>query len=158
MAQLNGALLNNLAVVVGALSVLLLIVLVLLIKTKSNLNNLQKKYDFFTNGEEANIDQVLTRTLNELAATKAELAQLQDKHNKLREQVSGCLQTVKLTRYDAFDAMGGKMSYSLLLADEKKNGVILTSIYGRDDSRCYVKDVKEGKSEYTLAEEEKTLL
>ncbi len=158
MAQLNGALLNNLAVVVGALSVLLLIVLVLLIKTKSNLNNLQKKYDFFTNGEEANIDQVLTRTLNELAATKAELAQLQDKHNKLREQVSGCLQTVKLTRYDAFDAMGGKMSYSLLLADEKKNGVILTSIYGRDDSRCYAKDVKEGKSEYTLAEEEKTLL
>ena len=158
MAQLNGALLNNLAVVVGALSVLLLIVLVLLIKTKSNLNNLQKKYDFFTNGEEANIDQVLTRTLNELAATKAELAQLQDKHNKLREQVSGCLQTVKLTRYDAFAAMGGKMSYSLLLADEKNNGVILTSIYGRDDSRCYAKDVKEGKSEYTLAEEEKTLL
>lgn len=158
MAQLNGALLNNLAVVVGALSVLLLIVLVLLIKTKSNLNNLQKKYDFFTNGEEANIDQVLTRTLNELAATKAELAQLQDKHNKLREQVSGCLQTVKLTRYDAFDAMGGKMSYSLLLADEKKNGVILTSIYGRDDSRCYAKNLKEGKSEYTLAEEEERLL
>lgn len=158
MAQLNGALLNNLAAVVGALSVLLLVVLVLLIKTKSNLNNLQKKYDFFTQGEEVNIDQVLTSTLNELEATKAELAQLQEKHRKLREQVSGCLQTVKLTRYDAFDAMGGKMSYSLLLADEKKNGVILTSIYGRDDSRCYAKDVKGGKSEYTLAEEEETLL
>ena len=158
MAQLNGALLNNLAAVVGALSVLLLVVLILLIKTKSDLNSLQKKYDFFTNGEEANIDQVLISTLNELAATKAELAQLQEKHSRLREQVAGCLQTVKLTRYDAFDAMGGKMSYSLLLADEKKNGIILTSIYGRDDSRCYAKDIKAGKSEYTLAEEEETLL
>lgn len=158
MAQLNGALLNNLAAVVGALSVLLLVALVLLMKAQSKLNTLQKKYDFFTQGEEVNIDQVLTRTLNELAATKAELAQLQDKHNKLREQVSGCLQIVKMNRYDAFDAMGGKMSYSLLLADEKKNGVILTSIYGRDDSRSYAKDVKEGKSEYTLADEEKTLL
>lgn len=158
MAQLNGALLNNLAAVFGALSVLLLIVLVLLVKTKSNLNTLQKKYDFFTQGEEVNIDQVLTSTLNELAATKAELAQLQEKHSKLREQVSGCLQVVKVNRYDAFDAMGGKMSYSLLLADEKKNGVILTSIYGRDDSRCYAKDVKSGRSEYKLAEEEEVLL
>ena len=105
-----------------------------------------------------NIDHVLTSTLNELSATKAELQQLQEKHRQLREQVSGCLQIVKMNRYDAFDAMGGKMSYSLLLADEKKNGVILTSIYGRDDSRCYAKDVKEGKSEYTLAEEEETLL
>lgn len=158
MAQLNGALLNNLAAVVGALSVLLLVALILLMKAQSKLNTLQKKYDFFTQGEEVNIDYVLTSTLNELSATKAELAQLQEKHRQLREQVSGCLQTVKLTRYDAFDAMGGKMSYSLLLADEKKNGVILTSIYGRDDSRCYAKDVKEGKSEYTLAEEEERLL
>lgn len=158
MAQINGALLNNLAVVVGALSVLLLIVLVLLVKTRSSLNTLQKKYDFFTKGEEVNIDQVLISTLNELAATKAELAQLQDKHQRLREQVSGCLQIVKINRYDAFDAMGGKMSYSLLLADEKKNGVILTSIYGRDDNRCYAKDLQAGKSEYKLAEEEETLL
>lgn len=158
MVQLNGALLNNIAVVVGALSALMLIVLILLVKTKSNLNTLQKKYDFFTQGQEANIDQVLTSTLNELAATKDELAQLQEKHRKLREQVSGCLQVVKMNRYDAFDAMGGKMSYSVLLADEKRNGIILTSIYGRDDSRCYAKDVKEGKSEYTLAEEEESLL
>ena len=158
MAQLNGALLNNLASIVGVLSVLLLIVLVLLVKTRISLGTLQKKYDFFTQGEEANIDQVLISTLNELAATKAELAQLQEKHNKLREQVSGCIQTVKLTRYDAYDIMGGKMSYSLLLADEKKDGIILTSIYGRDDNRCYAKDIKAGKSEYTLAEEEETLL
>lgn len=158
MAQLNGALLNNLAAVVGALSVLLLVALVLLMKAQSKLNTLQKKYDFFTQGEEVNIDHVLTSTLNELSATKAELQQLQEKHRQLREQVSGCLQIVKMNRYDAFDAMGGKMSYSLILADEKKNGVILTSIYGRDDSRCYAKDVKEGKSEYTLAEEEETLL
>ena len=46
MAQLNGALLNNLAAVVGALSVLLLVALVLLMKAQSKLNTLQKKIRF----------------------------------------------------------------------------------------------------------------
>ena len=54
--------------------------------------------------------------------------------------------------------MGGEMSYSLLLTDAKKDGILLTSIYGREESRSYVKDIKEGKSSYPLAEEEKKLL
>ena len=80
------------------------------------------------------------------------------KHNKLHEQVQRCLQNVKLVRYDAFDAMGGEMSYSMLLTDAHNNGVLLTSIYGREESRCYAKDIANGKSGYPLAEEEQRLL
>ena len=68
------------------------------------------------------------------------------------------LQNVKLIRYDAFEAMGGEMSYSILLTDAKKDGLLLTSIYGREESRCYAKDIKGGKSAYPLAEEEQKLL
>ena len=125
---------------------------------RSRLNEMQKKYDFFTQGKEANIDEVLTNTLNELHKTQAELAALQEKHTKLYEQTQGCLQNVKMVRYDAFDAMGGELSYSLLLEDAKKNGIILTSIYGRDESRCFAKDIANGKSSYPLAEEEQKLL
>ena len=129
----------------------------LLFSVKGKLNALQAKYDFFTQGEEANIDTVLTKTLNELHKSQAELAVLQEKHAKLQEQVQGCLQNVKLIRYDAFDAMGGEMSYSILLTDAKKDGLLLTSIYGREESRCYAKDIKGGKSSYPLAEEEQKL-
>lgn len=125
---------------------------------RSRMSELQKKYDFFTQGKEANIDEVLTATLNELHKTQAELAEMQEKHAKLYAQTQNCLQNVKMVRYDAFDAMGGEMSYSLLLEDAKNNGVILTSIYGRDESRCFAKDVKDGKSSYVLADEEKELL
>ena len=76
----------------------------------------------------------------------------------MHEQVQGCLQNVKLIRYDAFEAMGGEMSYSILLTDAKKDGLLLTSIYGREESRCYAKDIKGGKSAYPLAEEEQKLL
>lgn len=158
MEQINLAAANNLAAALGILLLLVLILLGLLCSLKGKLNALQAKYDFFTQGKEANIDTVLTDTLNELHRTQKELQALQEQHRLLHEQVQGCLQKVKLVRYDAYDTMGGEMSYSLLLADAKNNGMILTSIYGRDDSRCYAKDLKEGKSSYVLAEEEKKLL
>ncbi len=56
--------------------VLLLIVLVALgmcFSLQGRLNKLQKKYDFFTQGKEANIDVVLTDTLQELRAVQNEL-------------------------------------------------------------------------------------
>ena len=46
----------------------------------------------------------------------------------------------------------------MLLTDAHNNGVLLTSIYGREESRCYAKDIANGKSGYPLAEEEQKLL
>ena len=158
MEGANLALSNNLTVVIAVLVLVIMILAGLLFSVKGKLNALQAKYDYFTQGKEANIDVVLTDTLTELHKTQAELAVLQEKHAKLQAQVQGCLQNVKLVRYDAFDAMGGEMSYSLLLTDAKKDGILLTSIYGREESRSYVKNIKEGKSSYPLAEEEKKLL
>ncbi len=158
MEQINLLLGQNLAVLLAVFAVIILILLILLFNVKGKLNALQKKYDFFMQGEDMSVDTLLTNTLTDLRKAQEELAELKSKHTALREQVKGCLQTVKLERYDAFDAMGGKMSYSLLLADERKNGIILTSVYGREESRCYAKDIKEGKASYTLAEEEEVLL
>lgn len=87
-----------------------------------------------------------------------ELTALQDEHQKLHAQVQNCLQNIKIVRYDAFDAMGGEMSYSLLLTDANNKGIIMTSIYGREESRCFAKDIDNGKSSYPLAEEEQRLL
>lgn len=158
MEGANLALSNNLTVIVAILGLVILALVIFLFRLKSKLNALQAKYDFFTQGKEANIDVVLTETLNELHKAQSELAELENKHAKLHEQVQGCLQNVKLIRYDAFEAMGGEMSYSILLTDAKKDGLLLTSIYGREESRCYAKDIKGGKSAYPLAEEEQKLL
>ena len=149
---------QHIFIITVLLAAVIFILLIMLVMTRKKLAVMQDKYDYFTKGSEVNIDQVLTRTLQELEKTQEELQQLQQKHGQLREQVKGCIQKVKMERYDAFDAMGGEMSYSILLADENNDGIILTSIYGREDNRCYAKDVKGGKSSYVLAEEEKKLL
>ena len=83
MEEANLALSNNLAVIIAVLGLVIVVLAALLFSVKGKLNALQAKYDFFTQGEEANIDTVLTQTLNELHKTQAELAELQGKHVKL---------------------------------------------------------------------------
>ena len=61
-------------------------------------------------------------------------------------------------RYNAFDNIGSDLSYSLALVDENKDGVVLTSIYGREENRCYAKPINAGKSTYTLSKEEEKVL
>lgn len=158
MEQVNMLLGKNLFLIISLLCLVIIFLVVVLMCIKNKLNKLQRKYDFFTKGENVNIDTVLTENLTELQVTKDQLANLQKQHELLYEQVQGCLQHVKINRYDAFDAMGGEMSYSILLTDAKERGLILTSIYGRTESRCYAKDIENGKSHYPLAEEEKELL
>ena len=57
-------------------------------------------------------------------------------------------------RYNAFRETGSDLSFSLALLDRDLDGIVLTSLFGREESRCYGKPVKQGKSSYFLSEEE----
>ena len=59
-----------------------------------------------------------------------------------------------LVRYDAFEDVGGRLSFSCALLDEHGTGVVLTSINGRQDTRVYAKPVAGGTSSYNLSLEE----
>ena len=63
-----------------------------------------------------------------------------------------------IVRFSAFDGMGSDLSYAVALLDSHDNGVVLYSIFGRDESRGYAKPVEGGHSSYTLTQEEKEAL
>ena len=84
MEGANLALSNNLTLVIAVLGLVIIILAGLLFSVKGKLNALQAKYDYFTQGKEANIDVVLTDTLTELHKTQAELAVLQEKPSMCR--------------------------------------------------------------------------
>ena len=64
------------------------------------------------------------------------------------------LQGVGIVRFNAFEDTGGNQSFALALLDGKGDGIVLSSLYGRDESRVYAKPVKGGLSEYALSSEE----
>ena len=65
------------------------------------------------------------------------------------------LQKFYMVRYDAFDDMGGRLSFSAALLDDFGDGIVITSINGRTETRTYAKEVKALSSEYNLSDEER---
>ena len=63
-----------------------------------------------------------------------------------------------MVRFRAFEDMGSDLSYAVALLDSHNNGVVLSSIFGREDSRSYVKPIEDGHSTYTMTEEEEQAL
>jgi len=72
----------------------------------------------------------------------------------LRQENSEALRHLSVVRYDAFGDMGGQLSWSAALLDDSGNGIVLTSIHGRSESRTYAKNVADWSSDQTLSPEE----
>ena len=68
------------------------------------------------------------------------------------------LTRVGVVRFAAFEDMGSDLSYAVAMLDSHNNGVVLSSIFGREDSRSYVKPIQDGQSSYTLTDEEQQAL
>lgn len=68
--------------------------------------------------------------------------------------LKGAVQHVGMVRYDAFEDVGGRLSFSCALLDNRGDGVVITSINGRQDTRVYAKPINGGQSSHNLSEEE----
>lgn len=84
----------------------------------------------------------------------ADAAGLRREVAALRAEAAGALRHLAVVRYDAFEEMGGRLSWSLALLDDGGDGVVLTSIRGRDEARTYAKSVSGWASDQELSPEE----
>jgi hypothetical protein len=69
-------------------------------------------------------------------------------------RIDGSVRRVALLRYDAFEDVGGRLSFSCAMLDDHGTGVVLTSINGRQETRVYAKPVVGAASTYNLSLEE----
>jgi hypothetical protein len=67
---------------------------------------------------------------------------------------AGALRHVAVVRYDAFGDMGGRLSFSAALYDDNGDGLVISSINGRSETRTYAKSLVGLKSDHTLSPEE----
>lgn len=77
----------------------------------------------------------------------------------LYKKAERTLSKVGLVKYDAFQQMGGQLSFSLALLDEHNDGFIINSVHGTDGCYSYTKEIQAGCCKLALGkEEEKALL
>ncbi len=76
----------------------------------------------------------------------------------LRADIAQALRHVAVVRYDAFGDMGGRLSFSAAVVDDRGDGLVFSAIHARGESRTYAKGVVGGGSDATLTPEEQQAL
>lgn len=120
-------------------------------------SKLQRNYNRFIkkvgNGE--NIQEDLENFMYKVDKVEKQNAEILGNCSQLSNELEKCIQKIGIIRYNAFKDTGSDLSFALAMLDDKNNGVVLNGIYSREMSNIYAKPVENGKSSYTLSEEEK---
>jgi hypothetical protein len=112
-------------------------------------------YDSLVAGESgASFTDSVRRQAAGIDGLRSDVRVLRDDLSAARADLSDALRHVAVVRYDAFGDMGGRMSFSAALLDDAGDGLVLTSINGRSETRTYAKGVKGGSSDHSLSPEE----
>ncbi len=118
-----------------------------------------QRYEVFMRGKDA-------ASLEDLLAQltfKVENLQNQDMANKdmlrvINRNLVNSYQKTGITKYNAFDGMGGMASFAIAMLDLNNNGIILNVIHSRSSCYTYLKEIKNGSCEVALGAEEKSAL
>jgi len=92
---------------------------------------------------------------NYIEELEKKIEKLSQHIHDLKKQQKLNVQKVGIIRFNPFSDVGSDQSFSLALLDEDDNGVVITSLYTREENRVYGKPIKNGQSEYSLSDEEK---
>ena len=135
-----------------AVVILLLLVIIMLCRFSS----LNKRYKNFMRkiGRSENLEEDLETYMYKVDRVEKQNASISTQIKNLETDLTKCIQKVGIVRYNAFKDTGSDLSFTLALLDENNDGVVLNGIYSREMSNIYAKPVKNGKSTYTVSEEE----
>ena len=141
---------------IGMATIILVIaLLVYCVILHIRLGSLKKKYDFFMQGDNgASLERKLSVEVSEIRDAAKGLETMMTEQAALRNIQSNTIQKIGFIKYNAFENIGNDLSFALTLLDGNNNGICISSIYGRNESRIFSKPIVKGKSLVSLSQEE----
>lgn len=157
--MLNQFMQDNLAIILIAMTILLVLLIILSIVTLVKLNSTKKRYKMLVNGATGeDLENIIADNIAQMNELVVKNNKIDEDYAAMRNLFEKSLQKIAVYRFSAFHDMGGDMSYAVAMLDHNNNGVIFSSIFGRQESCTYVKPVENGISKYPLSEEENKVL
>ena len=150
---------EDMGIDVGFIIILLMIVAVVLIVmmmlTMGELKRVKRQYKSFMTGMDG---ASLEKKFRSRFSMIDKLSLIQDKQEaemKLLHVVQDrSLTKYGIYKYDAFEDVGGKMSFALAMLDRKNTGFVLNVLHSKDNCFLYVKEIVTGESYIALSKEE----
>ena len=149
--SLTSAQLTVLTVVLGVLAVL---ALALAVGSHLRLARLRRRFTVLWAGGEVDVATLVAGQERRLTALARDVETVRGDVESVRGDLRTSLRNVSVVRYDAFGDMGGRLSFSCAVVDDAGDGLVISSIHARGESRTYAKGIVGGTSEITLTPEE----
>lgn len=149
---------NQVYIVIG-LVVLSIVFLIISIVNSAKCSSLKKKYNAFMQGKDGKSleDDILFRLeqIDELIESNAANERNID---LIFKRLQKTFQKYGMVKYDAFDEMGGKLSFTLAMLNERNDGYVLNVVHSREGCFSYVKEIIAGNPILSLSPEEQEAL
>jgi hypothetical protein len=142
-------------VVAIALAVLALVVAV---SAQRRISAIQARYRDLWDAREKDLIAVVSHQTSKITHLQNDLERVRVRLSLTADDVEQSLRHVSVVRYDAFGEVSGQRSFSAAIVDDQGDGLVISSINARGESRTYAKGVLEGLSEITLTLEEEQAL
>ena len=145
--------------IILGLAAFCIILFIIIIVNIIQINKLKKRYSNFMQGKNAkSLEDTLITRLKQVDDLMTANDINEKEIKKISEDMKHTFQKVGLVKYDAFNEMGGKLSFSLALLNASNDGFVLNAVHSREGCYTYVKEIIDGNSIITLAEEEQEAL
>ncbi len=119
------------------------------------INMVSRKLNILTKGNDGkNVSELFEEYFTQIDRLFSMKTELEAELEQIKSISEAGLYHVGIVRYSAYDEVGGDLSFSLALLDGDYSGVMVTSIFGRNESRTYAKPIIRGDSTYKLTGEE----
>ena len=143
----------------GILMVLLLVVVVILLICVFNLslglNRLNRKYTLFMKGKDRqSLERLFKRKFDLIEKLVRSTDDNGEEIEKIWKVMDKSLNKYGIVKYDAFEDMGGKLSFVLAMLDKNNTGFLLNAIHSRENCFLYIKEIVKGESYIMLSQEE----
>ncbi len=150
---------DNNIILLAVLTLAVMLLFIILLIVFASLAGTRKRIAKLTQGGSGqSLEDILHGHMNQLSETRDRMELIEQAVGVIQAQIPGCLQKLKMVRYDAFEDVGGEQSFSLALLDQHGEGIVLTSVYSRMDVRVYAKSIQNGRASHALSKEEERVL
>ena len=117
------------------------------------------KYKKFMQGSDArSLEEELRDRMNIIDKIDGRLSSIEKNNTHISTKLDEVFQKIGIVKYDAFEEMGGKMSFALALLSDKNTGFVINAMHSREGCYTYIKEIIDGKAAVLLAKEEKEAL
>lgn len=144
---------------IALLFLIQILLFVLLISVNMKYKRLKRNYSLFMRGKDGkNLEESILDKFAELDKISRVTRKNEEQIRKMNKKIKKNYQKAGIIRYNAFQEMGGNLSFALTMLDEEDSGWILNAMHTRDACYTYIKEIVRGESYIELSEEEKESL